>query len=254
MQIWLPDPCCGPAQGWRNPSELWRVGLTTIIGLGRTIQGRVAGMRAQTIVGTSSALILLISKYGFGESWPRQPSVGPSRVAARSVSGIGFLGDGIIITRRGAVAWGSPPGCGVWESAAIGTAAGAGLFDGCRRGGPALCQRRWSSMWWSRELRKGCAERSAAHPSTKAPGCAPGKYCRAEAAKWQLNELDAGPPWTSERDQVGVMKTLSGAPNPATRQRCSADIDGVSAYLAPRTSRTDGKPIFAETKRDRSRG
>jgi putative Mg2+ transporter-C (MgtC) family protein len=69
MQIWLADPLFGgPVQSGRHLIELFAAfGLTAIIGLERTIQGKVAGLRTQTIVGTSSALILLISKYGFGD-------------------------------------------------------------------------------------------------------------------------------------------------------------------------------------------
>jgi putative Mg2+ transporter-C (MgtC) family protein len=51
----------------------------------------------------------------------------PSRVAAQVVSGIGFLGAGIIITRRGAV-HGLTTAAAVWESAVVGLAAGAGLL------------------------------------------------------------------------------------------------------------------------------
>jgi len=51
----------------------------------------------------------------------------PSRVAAQVVSGIGFLGAGIIITRRGAV-HGLTTAAAVWESAAIGLATGGGLL------------------------------------------------------------------------------------------------------------------------------
>ena len=70
MQIWLADPLFGGAvQNGRHLIELFAAfGLTTLIGLERTIQGKSAGLRTQTIVGTSSALILLISKYGFGRS------------------------------------------------------------------------------------------------------------------------------------------------------------------------------------------
>jgi putative Mg2+ transporter-C (MgtC) family protein len=130
MQIWLADPLLGGAvQGGRHLIELLAAfGLTTLIGLERTIQGKVAGLRTQTIVGTSSALILLISKYGFGDVLAAQTvALDPSRVAAQIVSGIGFLGAGIIITRRGAV-HGLTTAAAVWESAAIGMAAGAGLL------------------------------------------------------------------------------------------------------------------------------
>src|ERR1700757_2353589 len=130
MQIWLADPLLGgTAQGSRHLIELFAAfGLTTLIGLERTIQGKSAGLRTQTIVGTSSALIMLVSKYGFGDALSAGTSVlDPSRVAAQIVSGIGFLGAGIIITRRGAV-HGLPPGAAVWEPAAIGMAVGAGLL------------------------------------------------------------------------------------------------------------------------------
>jgi putative Mg2+ transporter-C (MgtC) family protein len=130
MQIWLADPLFGGAvQGGRHLIELFAAfGLTTLIGLERTIQGKVAGLRTQTIVGTSSALVLLISKYGFSDVLsPQTVELDPSRVAAQIVSGIGFLGAGIIITRRGAV-HGLTTAAAVWESAAIGMAAGAGLL------------------------------------------------------------------------------------------------------------------------------
>ncbi len=79
-------------------------GLTSLIGFEREIQGKSAGVRTQTIVGTAAALILLVSKYGFSDVLQDGlVLVDPSRVAARIVSGIGFLGVGIIIFRRGSV-------------------------------------------------------------------------------------------------------------------------------------------------------
>ena len=67
--------------------------LTALIGLEREIQGKSAGLRTQAIVGTSAALIVLISKYGFGDGLTVGTIVlDPSRVAAQVVSGIGFLG------------------------------------------------------------------------------------------------------------------------------------------------------------------
>lgn len=93
MQTWLADPLFGgAAQNGRHVIELFAAFvLTTFIGLERTIQGKSAGLRTQTIVGTSSALILLISKYGFGDVLTGNTIVlDPSRVAAQIVSGIGF--------------------------------------------------------------------------------------------------------------------------------------------------------------------
>lgn len=76
MEIWLADPLFGGAvQSGRHLIEPFAAfGLTAIIGLERTIQGKVAGLRTQTIVGTSSALILLVSKYGFGDVTPHKCS------------------------------------------------------------------------------------------------------------------------------------------------------------------------------------
>jgi putative Mg2+ transporter-C (MgtC) family protein len=131
MQLWLADPPFfgGPGQGTRQIIELFvAFGLTSLIGLEREIQGKSAGVRTQTIVGTAAALILLVSKYGFSDVLQDGlVVVDPSRVAAQIVSGIGFLGAGIIIFRRGSV-HGLTTAAAVWESAAIGMAAGAGLL------------------------------------------------------------------------------------------------------------------------------
>lgn len=131
MQMWLADPAFfhGYGQGTRQLVELLvAFGLTSLIGLEREIQGKSAGLRTQTIVGTSAALIIMISKYGFGDVLAAGTvMLDPSRVAAQIVSGIGFLGAGLIITRRGAV-HGLTTAAAIWECAAIGMAAGAGLL------------------------------------------------------------------------------------------------------------------------------
>ena len=115
-------------QGWRQVGELLvAFGLSSVIGLERQVRGKSAGLRTQAIVGTSAALILIVSKYGFSDVLSSDSVVlDPSRVAAQIVSGIGFLGAGLIITRRGAIR-GLTTAASVWETAAIGMAAGAGL-------------------------------------------------------------------------------------------------------------------------------
>jgi len=115
-------------QGWKQIGELvLAFGLSSVVGLERQFRGKSAGLRTQSIVGTASALILLVSKYGFSDVLVNSSVVlDPSRVAAQIVSGIGFLGAGLIITRRGAIR-GLTTAASVWETAAIGMAAGAGL-------------------------------------------------------------------------------------------------------------------------------
>jgi putative Mg2+ transporter-C (MgtC) family protein len=131
MHVWLAGPPFfgGPALGTRQIIELFvAFGLTSLIALEREIQGKSAGVRTQTIVGTAAALILLVRKYGFSDVLQDGlVVVDPSRVAAQIVSGIGFRGAGIIIFRRGSV-HGLTTAAAVWKSAAIGMAAGTGLL------------------------------------------------------------------------------------------------------------------------------
>ena len=115
-------------QGWLQLGELaLAFVLSALVGLERQLRGKSAGLRTQAIVGTSAALFLLVSKYGFTDVLGPHVSLDPSRVAAQIVTGIGFLGAGLILTRRGAV-HGLTTAASVWETAAIGMAAGAGLW------------------------------------------------------------------------------------------------------------------------------
>ncbi len=115
-------------QGWLQVGELLLAfTLSALVGLERHLRGKSAGLRTQAIVGTASALFLLVSKYGFNDVLSDHVVLDPSRVAAQIVTGIGFLGAGLILTRRGAVR-GLTTAASVWETAAIGMAAGAGLW------------------------------------------------------------------------------------------------------------------------------
>lgn len=115
-------------QGWLQIGELCLAFvLSSLIGLERQLRHKSAGLRTQAIVGTSAALFLLVSKYGFMDVLSDHVILDPSRVAAQLVSGIGFLGAGLILTRRGTVR-GLTTAASVWETAAIGMAAGAGLW------------------------------------------------------------------------------------------------------------------------------
>ncbi|HTK61024.1 MAG TPA: MgtC/SapB family protein [Pseudonocardia sp.] len=115
-------------QGWLQVGELMLAfALSSVVGLEREFRGKSAGMRTHCIVGTASALMMLVSKYGFGDVVAAGlVNLDPSRVAAQIVSGVGFLGAGLIITRRGAIR-GLTTAAAIWETAAIGMAAGAGL-------------------------------------------------------------------------------------------------------------------------------
>ena len=101
--------------------------LSALIGLERELRQKPAGLRTLTIVGFASALFLQIGKYGFFDVVGAEVRLDPSRVAAQIVSGLGFLGAGLIFVRRDAVR-GLTTAAVVWLTAAVGMAAGAGLW------------------------------------------------------------------------------------------------------------------------------
>ena len=101
--------------------------LSALVGLERELRQKSAGLRTHTLVGVGAALIMLVSKYGFADVLTRGLIiVDPSRVAAQIVSGIGFLGAGLIFVRRGGV-HGLTTAATIWLTAGIGMACGAGL-------------------------------------------------------------------------------------------------------------------------------
>ncbi len=116
-------------QGWAQIAELMSAfALSMIIGIEREVHQKSAGLRTHTLVGVGAALFMLISKYGFNDVLvPGRIVLDPSRVAAQIVSGVGFLGAGLIFVRRDSVR-GLTTAAAVWVTAAIGAACGAGLI------------------------------------------------------------------------------------------------------------------------------
>jgi putative Mg2+ transporter-C (MgtC) family protein len=115
-------------EGWLQAGELGlALVLSAAIGLEREIRQKNAGLRTHTLVGVGAALFMLISKYGFTDVLqPRLVVLDPSRVAAQIVTGVGFLGAGLIFVRRDSVR-GLTTAASIWVTAAIGSASGAGL-------------------------------------------------------------------------------------------------------------------------------
>ncbi|WP_188436035.1 MgtC/SapB family protein [Microbacterium murale] len=100
--------------------------LSAIIGVERQRKLKSAGLRTHTLVGLGSAVFTLVSAYGFSNVVGAEVILDPSRIAAQIVSGIGFLGAGVIFVRRGAVS-GLTTAASIWVTAAIGMACGAGM-------------------------------------------------------------------------------------------------------------------------------
>jgi putative Mg2+ transporter-C (MgtC) family protein len=92
-----------------------------IIGLERESRAKEAGIRTHFIVALGSALFMIISQYAFNGRFDA------ARVAAQVVSGIGFLGAGVIIFQKNVIR-GVTTAAGLWVVAAIGLACGAGMY------------------------------------------------------------------------------------------------------------------------------
>lgn len=97
--------------------------LGGLVGLERHLRAKEAGVRTHFLVGLGSALFMVISQYGFAGAG----HFDASRVAAQVVSGMGFLGAGLIIFHKNSVR-GLTTAAGIWVVSAIGLASGAGMF------------------------------------------------------------------------------------------------------------------------------
>ena len=95
--------------------------LGAAIGLEREIRAKEAGVRTHFIVALGSALFMIISQHAFSGQFDH------ARVAAQVVSGIGFIGAGVIIFQKNAVR-GVTTAAGLWVAAAIGLACGGGMY------------------------------------------------------------------------------------------------------------------------------
>ncbi|MCM3041962.1 MgtC/SapB family protein [Paenibacillus motobuensis] len=98
------------------------------IGLERKNRMKEAGVRTHFVVSVGAALMIIVSKYGFQDQigWSNL-SLDPSRVAAGVVSGVGFLGAGMIFMQKNTVR-GLTTAAGIWATAGIGMAVGAGMY------------------------------------------------------------------------------------------------------------------------------
>jgi putative Mg2+ transporter-C (MgtC) family protein len=96
--------------------------LGGVIGLERDYRAKDAGFRTHFLVAVGSALFTLLSMYGFSDGVRDT-----SRVAAQVVSGIGFLGAGLIVFQKNVIR-GLTTAAGLWVTAAVGMACGTGQY------------------------------------------------------------------------------------------------------------------------------
>lgn len=129
MSDWLQDLSMGDLSFGQM---VLRLAMATIlgglIGLERERLERAAGLRTHALVAVGSALIMIVSTYGFPDpEGAAMAGLDPSRIAAQVVSGIGFLGAGVIIFRGNSIR-GLTTAATIWSVAGVGLAAGSGLY------------------------------------------------------------------------------------------------------------------------------
>ena len=98
--------------------------LGILIGFERRNRNKIAGVRTHAVVAFGAALMMIVSKYGFLDI----NNFDGARIAAQIVSGIGFLGAGIIVVRNNNSVSGLTTAAGLWATAGIGMSIGAGQY------------------------------------------------------------------------------------------------------------------------------
>lgn len=105
-----------------------------VIGLERTKRQKAAGIRTHCVIAAASAVMMILSKYAFadittsaGELYESSRGADVSRIASQVVSGVGFLGAGVIFVKGGSIK-GLTTAAGIWAISGIGMAIGAGMY------------------------------------------------------------------------------------------------------------------------------
>lgn len=99
-----------------------------IIGLERSVRRKDAGIKTHIILALGAALFMMVSQFGFGDlNLTTEYRADASRIASNIVTGVSFLCAGVIFV-RGASVKGLTTATGIWATAGVGMAAGAGLY------------------------------------------------------------------------------------------------------------------------------
>ena len=212
--------------------DLWEVALrlavaaalTGAVGLERELRERAAGLRTHMLVGVGSALFTIISAYAWGDfifDRTQGTAFDPTRIAAQIVTGIGFLGAGVII-RQGLSIRGVTTAAGLWVAAAIGMAVGAGYWGAALIGTGVvlvgLGPLRMAEGWVVRRRREGGTLEIDLRPEEPlAPVLSVLEGRRARVSRIHLEEEETGrelrievrmPPGVSGRDLVEELTRL----------------------------------------------
>jgi len=212
--------------------DLWEVAvrlavaaaLRGAVGLEREFRERAAGLRTHMLVGVGSALFTIVSAYAWGDfifDRTQGTAFDPTRIAAQIVTGIGFLGAGVII-RQGLSIRGVTTAAGLWVAAAIGMAVGAGYWGAALIGTGVvlvgLGPLRMAEGWVVRRRREGGTLEIDLRPEQPlAPVLSVLEGRRARVSRIHLEEEETGrelrievrmPPGVSGRDLVEELTRL----------------------------------------------
>jgi putative Mg2+ transporter-C (MgtC) family protein len=212
--------------------DLWEVAvrlavaaaLTGAVGLEREFRERAAGLRTHMLVGVGSALFTIVSAYAWGDfifDRTQGTAFDPTRIAAQIVTGIGFLGAGVII-RQGLSIRGVTTAAGLWVAAAIGMAVGAGYWGAALIGTGVvlvgLGPLRMAEGWVVRRRREGGTLEIDLRPEEPlAPVLSVLENRRARVSRIHLEEEETGrelrlevrmPPGVRGRDLVEELTRL----------------------------------------------
>lgn len=126
--MWLTEQICAPEVN--TLGAFFKLALSlmlgAIVGLERRHKGQIAGMRTFALISMGATLAMLVSIY-IPQEYMGLKNGDPGRIAAQVISGIGFLGAGAIIQMKGSVR-GLTTAAGIWMTACIGLAVGAGMY------------------------------------------------------------------------------------------------------------------------------
>ncbi|BAU29339.1 putative Mg2+ transporter-C (MgtC) family protein [Aneurinibacillus soli] len=99
------------------------------IGIDRQIKQKPLGLKPSMVICIASCLITIISIEAFSKfAGPTHPNMDPMRLAAQIISGVGFIGGGVILRRKNDVISGLTSASLIWASSGLGIAVGAGFY------------------------------------------------------------------------------------------------------------------------------
>lgn len=126
--MWIIDQICAPEVN--TLGAFFKLALSLLlgatVGFERRHKGQIAGMRTFALISMGATLAMLVSIY-IPQEYMGLKNGDPGRIAAQVISGIGFLGAGAIIQMKGSVR-GLTTAAGIWMTACIGLAVGAGMY------------------------------------------------------------------------------------------------------------------------------